>query len=66
MFKLIKTGNYTFNDKLWGHIDQSCKDLVAGLLTVDPAKRLTAEAALKMRWVQNYRYVLFVLGFVIA
>jgi serine/threonine protein kinase len=33
-------------------VEQPCKDLVAGLLTVDPAQRLTAAQALQMPWLQ--------------
>jgi serine/threonine protein kinase len=28
---------------MWAHISAPCKDLIRGLLTVDPRKRLTAE-----------------------
>ena len=53
LFSRIKRAAYTFDELHWGHIDQKCKDLVAGLLVVDPAKRLTASEALKTPWVSN-------------
>ena len=31
------------DNEMWAHISAPCKDLIRGLLTVDPRKRLTAE-----------------------
>ncbi|CAB1109092.1 unnamed protein product [Ectocarpus sp. CCAP 1310/34] len=46
MFRKIKRGAYAFNDE----ISDDAKDLIAKLLTVDPAKRLTASEACKHPW----------------
>lgn len=35
---------------LWKNIDTDFKDLIDGLTTFDPAKRLTAHEALAHRW----------------
>ena len=37
---------------IWKRISEPAKDFVRGLLTVDPEKRLTAEAALDHPWVK--------------
>jgi serine/threonine protein kinase len=39
-----------FPGSVWSHISGEAKDLVARLLTVDPARRITASQALAHRW----------------
>ncbi|KAK0057449.1 calcium/calmodulin-dependent protein kinase type IV [Biomphalaria pfeifferi] len=51
MFKKILKGDYSFDSPWWDEISNNAKDLVRKLLVVDPAKRLTASAALKHVWV---------------
>lgn len=51
LFKKIKRGQFEFHNKYWRHISPEAKDLIAGLLTVDPAKRLSAETALHNSWI---------------
>ena len=51
LYARVRRAKYTFDDKHWSHIDQQCKDLVSGLLVVDPSKRLTVDQALNMPWV---------------
>lgn len=53
LFEKIKKGNYDADDPIWEHISADAKDIVAKLLTVDSAKRLTAEQALNHPWVQG-------------
>lgn len=36
----------------WSKVSDSAKDLVKGLLEIDPAKRLSVEKALEHPWVQ--------------
>lgn len=43
LFEKIKKGNYDADDPIWENISPEAKDIVAKLLTVDSAKRLTAE-----------------------
>eukprot|EP00004_Rigifila_ramosa_P021673 TRINITY_DN580_c0_g1_i2.p1 TRINITY_DN580_c0_g1~~TRINITY_DN580_c0_g1_i2.p1 ORF type:complete len:336 (-),score=80.65 TRINITY_DN580_c0_g1_i2:706-1686(-) len=50
LFEQIKAGHYDFPDQWWGNISESAKDLIRKLLTVDPAKRLTAVEALQHPW----------------
>lgn len=51
LFKKIKRGSYEFHPEYWGQISREAKDLIAGLLTVDPDKRLSAEGALRSPWI---------------
>ncbi len=53
LFEKIKKGNYDADDPIWENISQEAKGLVAQLLTVDTAKRLTAAQALDHPWVQG-------------
>lgn len=53
LFEKIKKGNYDADDPIWENISPEAKDIVAKLLTVDSAKRLTAEQALAHPWVQG-------------
>lgn len=53
LFEKIKKGNYDADDPIWEGISDDAKDLVAKLLTVDSAKRLTADEALQHPWVQK-------------
>ncbi|KAJ8660352.1 hypothetical protein O0I10_003809 [Lichtheimia ornata] len=46
----IRLGLYDFPPQYWDGISDEAKDLIRGLLTVDPRKRLTAEAALRHPW----------------
>jgi len=51
LFKKIKKGSYEFHPEYWGSISREAKDLIAGLLTVDPDKRLSADGALGSPWI---------------
>jgi len=47
----IKKADYTFTHRAWEQVSDDAKDLIKKLLVVDPDTRLTAEEALKHRWV---------------
>jgi calcium/calmodulin-dependent protein kinase I len=51
MFEKIKKGEFAFDPEYWNHISKQAKDLIRGLLTVNPADRLTADGALTHPWV---------------
>jgi serine/threonine protein kinase len=53
MFERIVAGQYTFNPQRWGHVSDEAKQLIAGLLEVNEALRLTASAALRHAWIQS-------------
>lgn len=50
LFRKIRRGQYEFHEEYWGSVSADAKDLISKLLTVDPAKRLSAEEALKHKW----------------
>eukprot|EP01084_Bolivina_argentea_P215499 365865_1 len=49
----IKNGQYDMSSPWWDVISEDAKDLVDKLLQVDANKRLTANAALKHKWIVN-------------
>uniref|UniRef100_A0A7S2U836 non-specific serine/threonine protein kinase n=1 Tax=Attheya septentrionalis TaxID=420275 RepID=A0A7S2U836_9STRA len=51
LFRKIRKGNYEFHKEYWGGVSPEAKDLISSLLTVNPAKRISAEAALKHEWI---------------
>lgn len=54
LFEKIKKGCYDDDDPIWEGISAEAKDLVAKLLTVDGAKRLTAVQALQHPWIASF------------
>ena len=50
LFRKIRKGQYEFHEEYWGSVSKDAKNLIAGLLTVDPAKRLSAKEALNHKW----------------
>lgn len=53
LFKLIKRGEYSMNGQVWAEISAEAKDLIAGLLVVDPNKRLTKEQISSHPWISG-------------
>jgi calcium/calmodulin-dependent protein kinase I len=51
LYKQIKKGEYDFPDPYWTDISDSAKELVRGLLTVDPKKRMSAKDVLAHPWI---------------
>ncbi len=51
LFDKIKKGEYDFPSPSWDNISQEAKDIIKGLLVVDPMKRTTPEELLKNPWV---------------
>jgi len=51
LYKQIKKGEYDFPDPYWTDISDSAKQLVRGLLTVDPKKRMSAKDVLAHPWI---------------
>ncbi|KAJ3055794.1 hypothetical protein HK097_009177 [Rhizophlyctis rosea] len=48
----IKQGKYTYISPFWDEISPSAKELIDGLLTVDPRRRLTVDQAMQHEWMQ--------------
>mmetsp|Transcript_22274 Transcript_22274/g.66860 ORF Transcript_22274/g.66860 Transcript_22274/m.66860 type:complete len:530 (-) Transcript_22274:48-1637(-) len=55
IFKRVSEGRFTFPSPEWDHISRDARDFVSRLLALDPAKRPTAEAARKHRWIVSNR-----------
>ena len=53
IMKKIKEGNYDLSKYPWGIISEDAKDLVKGLLQIDPKKRYTAQEALNHKWFES-------------
>ncbi|CAD5234191.1 unnamed protein product [Bursaphelenchus xylophilus] len=53
LFDRIRIADFSLKSGSWKKISDPAKDLVKGLLTVDPRKRLTAEDVLEHPWVQD-------------
>lgn len=50
LYKQIRAGKYTFPEKFWGGISDDAKQLIRRMLTVKPAKRITASEILEHKW----------------
>jgi len=44
---------FSFDDDVWGHVSTCAKDLIIGLLTVDPAKRLLLSQVATHPWLMD-------------
>ena len=53
IMKKIKEGNYDLSKYPWGIISEDAKNLVKGLLQIDPKKRYSAQEALNHKWFQS-------------
>ena len=52
ILQMVQKGEFDFDGEEWDEISKDAKDLIKKLI-VKPEKRLTAEEALKHRWVRN-------------
>lgn len=50
LFRKIVNGQYEFHQQYWSSISEEAKDLIRGLLTVNPRNRLTVDQALVHPW----------------
>jgi mitogen-activated protein kinase-activated protein kinase 2 len=53
----IRTGQYDFPSPEWTNVTQDAKELIKGMLCVDPNKRLTIEEVMKNKWIAQYTNV---------
>ncbi|XP_076312815.1 ribosomal protein S6 kinase alpha-5-like isoform X2 [Tachypleus tridentatus] len=49
----IRIGKFSFSGPAWNVVSQQAKDVIKGLLTVDPKQRLTMDELLNHSWVQG-------------
>lgn len=53
LFRLIKKAKYKFDPEFWSDVSDSAKDLIRGLLVVDPSVRFTVDDVLNHPWIVN-------------
>lgn len=53
LFEMIKKGQFEFPSPQWDPISNQAKDLIKGLLKVDPADRFNADKVLAHPWVKD-------------
>jgi len=53
LYKLIKSGKFSFPRPYWSNISNQAKDCIVNLLQVDPRKRLSATELLKHEWISS-------------
>lgn len=47
----IRTGQYNFPNPEWQNVSQTAKDLIKGMLIVEPENRLTIDQVMKNKWI---------------
>jgi serine/threonine protein kinase len=52
LFRKIRGGDFVFHDTYWKNVSIPAKQVISGLLTVDPNYRTSAQTALQSRWLQ--------------
>ena len=53
LFKKIRTGDFQFHSPHWDEVSEDAKNYISSLLTVDPSARLSANDALKHKWITS-------------
>lgn len=53
----IRTGQYDFPSPEWTNVTTEAKELIKGMLCVDPNKRLTIEEVMRNNWIAQYTNV---------
>ncbi|KAM5272581.1 ribosomal protein S6 kinase alpha-5 isoform 3-T3 [Ctenodactylus gundi] len=53
IMKKIQKGDFSFEGEAWKNVSQEAKDLIQGLLTVDPNKRLKMSGLRYNEWLQD-------------
>ncbi|XP_069693899.1 MAP kinase-activated protein kinase 2 [Periplaneta americana] len=57
MKKRIRIGQYDFPEPEWKNVAQDAKELIRGMLCVDPTQRLTIEQVMRNKWIAQYTEV---------
>ncbi|XP_071488974.1 ribosomal protein S6 kinase alpha-5-like [Diadema antillarum] len=53
IMKRIKHGDFSFDGEEWQSVSTAAKDLIKGLLTVDPMRRMTTTDLAQNEWIQG-------------
>eukprot|EP00596_Hydrurales_sp_CCMP1899_P006881 CAMPEP_0119034050 /NCGR_PEP_ID=MMETSP1177-20130426/1100_1 /TAXON_ID=2985 /ORGANISM="Ochromonas sp, Strain CCMP1899" /LENGTH=400 /DNA_ID=CAMNT_0006991251 /DNA_START=71 /DNA_END=1273 /DNA_ORIENTATION=+ len=53
LFRKIRKAEFEFHPEYWEHVSEEAKDLIKGMLTKDPKKRLTAAQAVVHPWLMT-------------
>jgi serine/threonine protein kinase len=53
LVRQIRKGEFEFHSPYWDNISAAAKELVSGLLVVDPARRFTVHQCLEHPWIHN-------------
>ncbi|KAL2547498.1 phosphoenolpyruvate carboxylase-related kinase 1 [Forsythia ovata] len=53
IFDAVRAADLHFHSDIWDHISVSAKDLISGMLHVDPSKRVTAAQVLAHSWTKD-------------
>jgi serine/threonine protein kinase len=53
LFDKIRTGDWTFYERDWSKISKDAKNLIRGLLVVDPKERWSVQEALRCEWIKQ-------------
>jgi calcium-dependent protein kinase len=56
VLQAVKRGKYTLSGPRWESISEDAKDFIRHLLVYNPAKRMTAEQALKHPWLHSAKH----------
>ncbi|XP_011690416.1 PREDICTED: MAP kinase-activated protein kinase 2 [Wasmannia auropunctata] len=57
MKKRIRLGQYDFPSPEWANVSQEAKNLIKGMLCIDPAERLQIDAVMRNNWIAKYMEV---------
>jgi serine/threonine protein kinase len=57
MKKRIRSGQYDFPNPEWKNVSQAAKELIKGMMSVDPARRLSIDQVMKNLWISQYTAV---------
>lgn len=60
MKKRIRLGQFDFPNPEWRNVSDQAKKLIQGMLSVDPAKRLTIDQVMRNQWIAVSPYFFFI------
>jgi len=59
MKKRIRLGQYDFPNPEWANVSQEAKNLIKGMLCIDPAERLQIDAVMRNNWISVRAHIRF-------